>query len=140
MNVKTHAERMADFEARKAELRAQQNARTAAMHERNTKIREEMRASRNVVSAARAARRELKLGGAEDEPGAGDTEIICPHCRSQGLVTTKRVKIKVKGVSKGRVATAVVLSPITLLMTGISRKQVVTRATCGNCHTTWTIQ
>jgi hypothetical protein len=68
---------------------------------------------------------------------SGDAEIVCPHCQVRGQVVTKRVKVK-RGVSGGKATGAVLTGGLSILATGLSRKEAVTRATCGNCNTTWT--
>lgn len=68
----------------------------------------------------------------------GDAQIVCPHCSHRGSVRTSRVKVK-RGVSGGKATAAVLTVGISVLATGLSRKQRATSATCGNCNVTWTI-
>jgi hypothetical protein len=65
-------------------------------------------------------------------------EFICPHCQVKGYVHTQVVKRK-KGVSGGKAAGAVITLGWSLLATGLSRKERVTEAWCGNCKTEWTL-
>lgn len=62
--------------------------------------------------------------------------LVCPHCQTKGKVRTKPVERK-KGISGGKVAAAVLLSPLTLLATGLSRTEKATQAHCDNCASTW---
>jgi hypothetical protein len=68
--------------------------------------------------------------------GAVNSALVCPHCQVKGKVRTKEVKRK-KGISGGKVAAAVLLSPVTLLATGLSRKEQATQAHCDNCDSSW---
>ena len=72
----------------------------------------------------------------EDAYGKINAALICPHCQTKGQVRTKPVKRK-KGISGGKVAAAVLISPVTLLATGISRKEQATQAHCDQCSSTW---
>ena len=62
--------------------------------------------------------------------------IICPHCQTKGLVTTEQVKKKV-GISGSKATAAVLTCGISMLGTGLSRKNKVTEAHCSNCGQTW---
>jgi hypothetical protein len=63
-------------------------------------------------------------------------EIVCPHCQTKGQVRTKQIKQK-KGISGGKATGAVLNGGLSLIATGLSRKEQTTKATCGNCHSTW---
>lgn len=63
--------------------------------------------------------------------------MICPHCQVKGQVKTEQVKRKA-GVSGGKATAAVLTAGVSLLGTGLSRKQKVTEASCGNCGAVWT--
>lgn len=136
--MKTHDERMATFEKRRARIDAQTRKQRERHHARQAEHRQELRASLNEYAAVKAAYVESKLEMPEDERRAGDVELICPHCRAKGLVTTELVKVK-RGVSGGKATGAVLTLGLSLVLTGLSRKQLVTRATCANCHSTWII-
>ncbi|MCW2539653.1 MAG: hypothetical protein JWN95_1378 [Frankiales bacterium] len=69
---------------------------------------------------------------------SGDAQILCPHCQTRGRVVTKRVKVK-RGISGGKATGAVLTVGLSVLATGLSRKEAATIATCGNCRVTWTI-
>ena len=62
--------------------------------------------------------------------------MICPHCNTKGSVTTKQVKKKV-GISGGKATAAVLTCGLSMLGTGLSRKQQMTEASCSNCGMNW---
>ena len=69
--------------------------------------------------------------------GAKEAKMVCPHCQQAGGVTTKSVKQK-KGLSGGKATGAVLTGGLSILATGLSRKETVTEAHCKNCGATWT--
>ena len=75
-------------------------------------------------------------GGNKRPAPRGDAAIVCPHCGVKGKVRTKHDKAKV-GVSGGKATGAVLTLGFSILGTGLSRKQRITRARCGNCHAEW---
>ncbi len=60
----------------------------------------------------------------------------CPHCDNVGKVRTKRT-VQKKGVSGGKATAAVLTGGVSLLATGLSRKEPGTQAYCENCNNTW---
>ncbi len=70
--------------------------------------------------------------------GALNDKILCPHCQSQGFVHTKGIKQK-KGVSGGKATAAILTGGVSLLATGLSRKENRLQAHCSNCDVTWDI-
>lgn len=62
--------------------------------------------------------------------------MVCPHCQSRGTVRTKNVTQK-KGVSGGKATAAVLTGGVSLLATGLSRKEQNTEAHCSRCGATW---
>jgi transcription elongation factor Elf1 len=64
--------------------------------------------------------------------------IVCPHCSAAGKVATKQVRVK-RGISGGKVTGAVLTGGISVLGTGLSRKQHATAMSCGNCGMAWTV-
>jgi mRNA-degrading endonuclease toxin of MazEF toxin-antitoxin module len=62
--------------------------------------------------------------------------LVCPHCQTQGRVTARQIKMK-KGVSGGKLTGAALTLGISMLGTGLSRKEKVTEMTCGKCRTVW---
>jgi hypothetical protein len=69
-------------------------------------------------------------------PKPGPSAIVCPHCQVSGKVRRREVKVK-RGVSGGKLTGAVLTAGISMLGTGLSRKQKVTEMSCGNCGTVW---
>ena len=68
--------------------------------------------------------------------GEINRSMVCPHCQTKGKVRTKRVKQK-KGLSGGKTTAAVLTSGLSILATGLSRKEEYTHAHCDNCKNTW---
>lgn len=66
----------------------------------------------------------------------GSAAIICPHCQVQGRVERTEVKVK-RGVSGGKLTGAVLTGGISMLGTGLSRKDKVSEMHCRNCNTVW---
>lgn len=65
-----------------------------------------------------------------------NSKMICPHCQEKGTVKTEKVTQK-KGISGGKATGALLTGGISLLATGLSRKEDVTKAHCVNCSSTW---
>lgn len=70
------------------------------------------------------------------EWGQINSAFVCPHCQIKGSVNTKLVKRK-KGVSGAKATGALLTGGISLLVTGLSRKEDMTQAHCQNCNCTW---
>jgi hypothetical protein len=64
--------------------------------------------------------------------------VICPHCQMKGGVHTKNVKTK-KGISGGKATAALLTGGISMLATGLSRKESGVQAHCTNCDVTWNL-
>lgn len=62
--------------------------------------------------------------------------MICPHCGYKGKIRTKQIDRK-KGISGGKATAAVLTGGVSVLATGLSRKERMTRAYCGNCKNAW---
>jgi len=62
--------------------------------------------------------------------------MVCPHCQTKGSIRTKSVERK-KGISGGKATAAVLTGGISVLATGLSRKEELTQARCGNCKNIW---
>lgn len=69
--------------------------------------------------------------------GQANPAMICPHCQTRGSVFTKGIDQK-RGVSGGKATAAVLTGGVSLLATGLSRKEHATQAYCTNCKNTWT--
>jgi DNA-directed RNA polymerase subunit RPC12/RpoP len=71
--------------------------------------------------------------------GASPSEVIvCPHCRTKGYVHARRV-VRKQGISGGKATGAFFTAGLSMLATGLSRKQRVTHMTCSNCGTEWDV-
>lgn len=62
--------------------------------------------------------------------------ITCSQCQTKGHVHTLPTKRK-KGISGAKATGAVLTLGWSVLATGLSRKEEVTQAHCGNCGSTW---
>lgn len=70
--------------------------------------------------------------------GPQNRVMVCPHCHSKGTVATRQSRQK-KGISGGKATAAILTGGLSVLATGLSRKESVTRAHCSNCGNTWYI-
>jgi len=68
--------------------------------------------------------------------GVRNAAILCPHCQKRGHVWAKTVKRK-KGISGGKATGALLTGGISIILTGLSRKESVTQAHCAYCNSTW---
>jgi len=68
--------------------------------------------------------------------GTLNSAMVCPHCQQTGCVRTKNVKTK-KGISGGKATGAVLTGGVSMLATGLSRKEQQTEAYCENCKNKW---
>jgi hypothetical protein len=95
------------------------------------------------AGSIREQRAAVKAGGTAKDANrktmhaAGDSQIVCPQCGTTGYVTTRKLKAK-KGLSGGKATGAVLTAGVSILATGLSRKEMVTRAACANCRSQWT--
>lgn len=67
---------------------------------------------------------------------AGTGAMICPHCQTRGSVRTTHVRRKA-GISGGKATAALLTGGVSLLATGLSRKEAVTQAHCAHCGARW---
>lgn len=65
--------------------------------------------------------------------------LVCPHCQAQGTVVRRGATVK-RGVSGGKATGVLLTGGLSMLFTGLSRKQAVTQSCCTNCGSTWTIE
>lgn len=63
-------------------------------------------------------------------------QMVCPHCQVAGQVRTMMIKRK-KGISGGKAVGALLTGGLSILATGLSRKEKSTQAHCDNCGATW---
>jgi len=68
--------------------------------------------------------------------GAIKPKVSCPHCRTVGNVRVKNSRQKA-GVSGGKLTGALFTGGLSILATGLSRKETVTMAYCDNCTVEW---
>lgn len=78
----------------------------------------------------------LKQDRANVQWGPTNSALVCPHCNTRGHVRVKAVTKK-SGVSGGKATGALLTGGVSLLATGLSRKESVTQAHCANCNSTW---
>ena len=71
-----------------------------------------------------------------EDAGTPNPQMICPHCQTKGCVTTKAANKKA-GISGGKTTAAVLTSGISILATGLSRKEKMVEAHCSNCGASW---
>lgn len=64
--------------------------------------------------------------------------MICPHCQEKGTVSLRPVRVK-RGISGGKATGAVFTAGLSLLATGLSRKERHLAAHCSNCGVDWLI-
>jgi hypothetical protein len=62
--------------------------------------------------------------------------LVCPHCQTKGCVRTERIKRK-QGISGGKATAAIFTGGLSLLITGLSKKNMITEAQCSRCGTIW---
>jgi transcription elongation factor Elf1 len=63
-------------------------------------------------------------------------QMVCPHCQTPGTVRTMMIKQK-KGISGGKAVGALFTGGLSILATGLSRKEKNTKAHCENCGADW---
>lgn len=68
--------------------------------------------------------------------GPVNSSLVCPHCQARGKVRTKSLRVK-KGLSGAKATGAVLTGGVSLLATGLSRKEATTQAHCDRCNSTW---
>lgn len=68
--------------------------------------------------------------------GPRNIMMVCVHCQTKGYIRTKAVKRK-KGVHGGKATGAILTGGLSLLVTGLSRKENLTQSHCDNCGSTW---
>lgn len=83
-----------------------------------------------------AYRREQAAKQARLAHGPVNPAMVCSHCQVGGQVHTKPITQK-KGVSGAKATGAVLTGGLSLLATGLSRKDNNTEAYCRNCSNTW---
>lgn len=64
--------------------------------------------------------------------------LVCPHCQTRGTVTATHA-IRKRGISGGKATGALFTGGVSMLATGLSRKQGVTQMVCGQCGVRWDV-
>jgi len=91
----------------------------------------EQRKAARAEQARRAARDRM-----QEQWGYLKPAMICPHCQTKGDVRTKAVTRK-KGISGAKATGALLTGGVSMLATGLSRKEGLTQAHCDHCNSTW---
>jgi uncharacterized paraquat-inducible protein A len=68
--------------------------------------------------------------------GPQNPALVCPHCQTKGRVRVKAVQRK-KGISGAKATGALLTGGVSMLATGLSRKEGSTQAHCDRCNSTW---
>jgi ribosomal protein S27AE len=90
-----------------------------------------------LIALAPVAVAAWKVANAQiDADAVGARNLVCPHCGTTGSVTTRPATVK-QGISGGKATGAVFTGGLSLLATGLSRKQHGKQLTCGNCRMSW---
>jgi hypothetical protein len=63
-------------------------------------------------------------------------QIVCAHCHKSGYITTSKVQRKA-GVSGGKATAAILTGGVSLLATGLAKKEWATQITCSNCQSVY---
>ena len=81
---------------------------------------------------------EQKRREEKEQGGVRNGAMVCPHCQTPGKVATRAETVKA-GISGGKAVAAVFTGGLSAITPGVglSRKQKMTRATCGACRSTW---
>lgn len=95
-------------------------------------------AEKAALIAKRAAFEESRTrkAGSAAAYGVLRSQIVCQQCQERGHVRCKTIKNK-KGISGGKATGALLTGGVSLLATGLSRKEISTEAHCSNCQSTW---
>ena len=65
-------------------------------------------------------------------------KVLCPHCQLSGFVHVQAVARK-RGISGGKTIAAILTGGVSMLVTGLARKEDQLQAHCSNCGITWDI-
>lgn len=68
--------------------------------------------------------------------GALNQMLKCPHCDEKGGVRTKGANER-KGISGGKAVGGLLTGGLSLVATGISRREKLTKAFCEKCRSSW---
>jgi hypothetical protein len=68
--------------------------------------------------------------------GKVNKKLVCTHCQARGHVRTMPVERK-RGISGSKATAALLTGGLSILATGLSRKEQATQAHCDECDSTW---
>lgn len=100
----------------------------------NERAREER--IRTEIARREGVRERARERQEQRDHGVLNPVMVCPHCAFKGKIRTKEV-IQKKGVSGGKATAAVLTGGVSMLATGLSRKEKGTQAYCENCKNQW---
>lgn len=86
----------------------------------------------SVTSPAKKTYEDISI----EQLGYKNPVMVCPHCQNKGCARTKKVKRK-KGISGGKAMAGILTGGVSLLATGLARKENLTQAHCESCGNTW---
>jgi len=86
--------------------------------------------------ASQYPKREAQKAKRRQEKAARDAKLFCPHCQKFGFVKTEKTTVK-RGISGGKATAALLTGGLTMLATGLSQQDTMTKATCSNCGSMW---
>lgn len=66
-------------------------------------------------------------------------QLVCPHCHSKGTVYVGPAQRK-RGISGGKATGALLTGGFSLLLVGLSRKQLFTHLSCTRCGMEWDVE
>ena len=107
--------------------------RDKILAERAEKQRQATEAAQKMKEHSQKARKEAI---AQQQFGAINSAMMCPHCQIKGKIRTKKITKKT-GVSGSKAAAAVVTGGLSVLAVGLARKEASTQAHCDNCGNDW---
>jgi len=114
------------------ELKEWQESTTAIQARAEAKAK----STQDRAAAVQMVTKGLSEMGQQSAFGHLNAAMICPHCQRQGSVRVTHVTQK-RGISGGKATAAVLTGGVSLLATGLSRKEQATQAHCGSCGSTW---
>lgn len=71
-----------------------------------------------------------------EQLGPVNPNIVCSQCNTAGKCRVKPIDKKV-GVSGGKATAAILTGGVSLLATGLARKELVSQVTCEHCNCSW---
>ena len=100
-----------------------------------------VRAEQEKIAQMSPEERECYLAQKREEQltlqwGPINPAMLCPHCQAKGNIRTKHV-VQKRGISGGKATAALITGGISVLATGLSRKEGATQAYCASCNNTW---